>query len=288
MTIALMFCVVLYFWFGITAAEEFLAGFLIEKSLSVDNLFVMIMTFKMFKIRKKQQKELLVWGIIGAIVMRAGFILAGSWILHHFWWAMYAFGCMLIVGAIKMVTSEEDDDKPPAVATFLKKILPLHEDVGGGLLDYDEASRFFVWDHGKLKVTSAFACLIVIEVGDVIFAVDSIPAIFAVTNDPFIVFTSNIFAILGLRAMYFVISTILGQFEYLQYGLAAILGFVGLKMIIADYVHIPTWLSLLFIVGTLAVVCVLGGLKGQKKSGGKSTQTKTHKSWDPEPHMLPV
>lgn len=283
---ALLFCGVLWVWFGLTAAEEFLAGFLIEKSLSVDNLFVMIMTFKMFNIRKRQQKELLVWGIIGAIIMRAGFILTGSWILHHFWWAMYAFGLLLIVGAVKMVLSDDDDSSPPAVATCLRNWLPMHEE--SVLDDNHDSARFFVRGHnGKLLVTQQLACLIVIEVGDVIFAVDSIPAIFAVTNDPFIVFTSNIFAILGLRAMYFVISSVLGQVEWLQVGLAAILGFVGFKMLAADFIHIPTWFSLLFIVATLVIVCVAGGLKGQpKRSKGHGVSASMWR--DTNESLLPV
>jgi tellurite resistance protein TerC len=262
--LALLFCCVLGFWFSFTTAQEFLAGYLIEKSLSVDNLFVMIMLFKMFRVKKQHQRELLVWGILGAIILRAAFILTGSWIIHHFWFAVYVFGALLVFAAVKMLlTGEDDESEPPAIAKFLKRILPWDDGVD---LDEDGASKFFVrGKHDKkLRITPQFACLIAIEAGDIIFAVDSIPAIFAVTEDPFVVFTSNIFAILGLRAMFFVISSVLSKFEYLQLGLAAILGFVGVKMLIAHWLHIPTWLSLLVIIGILAVVALASKCKSTK------------------------
>lgn len=261
--LSLVFCAWLAVYFSTTVAEEYLAGYLIEKSLSVDNMFVMLLTFKMFRIGKDQQKELLVWGIVGAIVMRACFIATGSWILHHFAYAMYLFGGILLFAAIKMVVSgEEDETEPPAIANFLKKVLPWDDNL---TLHGESASKFFVrGQDGKMKITPQFACLIVIEVGDIIFAVDSIPAIFAVTEDPFVVFTSNIFAIMGLRSMFFVLSTILTKLEYLQMGLAAILGFVGVKMLIADFFHIPTWASLVYIIGVLALVGLAGKIMGSK------------------------
>jgi tellurite resistance protein TerC len=268
---SLVFCACLAMNFGLTVAQEYLAGYLIEKSLSVDNMFVMLLTFKMFRIGKEQQKELLVWGIIGAIVLRAVFIMAGAWILHHFTYALYLFGGLLVVAAVKMLMAgEEEEDEPPAVALFLKKYLPWDDNVAQ---DGDaKSSKFFIRDHtGALKITPQLACLIVIEVGDIIFAVDSIPAIFAVTEDPFVVFTSNIFAILGLRAMFFVISLVIGQFQYLQQGLAAILGFVGTKMLIAHWIHIPTWFSLLFIIGVLVVVALAGEVGKKKKVDKGST-----------------
>jgi len=186
--------------------------------------------------------------------------------MHHFSYAVYVFGVLLIIAAVKMLVSgEENEEEPPAVAKLLKRILPMDDSVS---LDDEYASKFIVWGkHDKImRITPQFACLIAIEAGDIVFAVDSIPAIFAVTEDPFVVFTSNIFAILGLRAMFFVISSVLNKFEFLQIGLAAILGFVGVKMLIAHWVHIPTWVSLAVIMGILAVVMLVGKCKSTKHS----------------------
>jgi len=222
--------------------------------------------FKMFRVKKQQQRELLVYGILGAIVLRAAFILTGSWIMHHFHYAVYVFGGLLIFAAIKMLVSgEENEDEPPAVARLLKRLLPMDDTIS---LDDEESSKFIVWGrHDKImRITPQFACLIAIEAGDIVFAVDSIPAIFAVTEDPFVVFTSNIFAILGLRAMFFVISSVLSKLEFLQMGLAAILGFVGVKMLITHWVVIPTWVSLVVIVGVLAVVMLVSKCRSAKHS----------------------
>lgn len=246
---ALLFNLLIYFFLenGKQAAVEFLTGYLIEKSLSVDNLFVFLMIFRVMAVQEKNQPHVLKWGILSAIVMRILFILAGVALINLFHPVIYIFGLILFYAAWKMAfggETEIDLDTNP-VARFVSKrfnIIPKYE-----------GQKFFVKQAGRLFVTPLFLTFVLIESADLVFAVDSIPAVIAITRDPFIIITSNIFAILGLRALYFVLANIVDMFIYLKYGVAVILAFVGIKMITADVLHIPTDISLLVIFMCLAV-----------------------------------
>ncbi len=251
--LALVFNYLVYLYMGKVKALEFLTGYLIEKSLSVDNLFVFIMLFSYFNVEPKYQHKVLFWGILGALVMRAIFIFAGVALLNSFHWLIYIFGGFLIFTGIKMLSPGEnqvDPDKNPLVKLF-RKFFPVTPEMHG--------SRFFVRQNKKLFATPLFIVLLIVEFTDLIFAVDSIPAILAISNDTFIIFTSNVFAILGLRALYFALAGITQYFVYLKYGLAAILAFVGTKMVISGYYKFPITWSLLIIFGIL-IVSVLASL----------------------------
>lgn len=233
---------------GGEAALEFLTGYIIEKSLSMDNIFVMAAIFGYFKIPKIYQHRVLFWGILGAIIFRGVFVIGGAALLHHFEWIMYVFGALLIFSALKMLFSKEDEEQDlskNAVVKLAKKFFPITTKIQG--------HAFFLRENGKRFITPLFLSLLVIETTDVFFAVDSIPAIFAVTRDPFIVFTSNIMAILGLRSLYFALAAMLGKFDRLKYALVFILGFVGVKMLIMEVYKIPTGISLSIIVIALAL-----------------------------------
>lgn len=245
--LALCFNVFIYFQFSEKWALDFFTGYLIEKALSVDNIFVFVLIFSFFQIPSKYQHKVLFWGIIGALLMRVIFIFAGVALLDKFHWLIYIFGAFLFYTGIKMITDKGnkfDPEKNP-LFKFVKKIIPItsefHED------------KFFVKDNGKKFATPLFLSLIVVELTDVIFAVDSIPAILAITQEQFIVYTSNVFAILGLRSLYFALAGIIERFKYLSVGLAVILMFVGLKMVSVDIYKIPIEISLLTIVLILAV-----------------------------------
>ena len=219
-------------------AMEFLTGYLIEKSLAVDNIFVFLMIFSFFAVPAEYQRRVLIYGVIGAIVMRAIMILAGAWLVKEFHWILYLFGAFLVVTGIKMLMFAEvepDLSKNPLL-NWIKRHIRLTPDYRG--------EKFWVIENGARTFTPLFLVLIMIELSDLIFAVDSIPAIFAITTDPFIVFTSNIFAILGLRAMYFMLAGMADRFHLLKYGLAMVLVFVGAKMLIVDFYKIPVGLSL--------------------------------------------
>lgn len=221
-----------------TKAMEFLTGYLIEKSLAVDNIFVFLMIFTFFAVPAEFQRRVLIYGVIGAIVMRAIMIVAGAWLVQEFHWLLYLFGAFLVGTGIKMLMFAEvepDMSKNPLVNWF-KRHLRLTPDYRG--------EKFWVYENGVRTFTPLFLVLVMIELSDLIFAVDSIPAIFAITTDPFIVFTSNIFAILGLRAMYFMLAEMAERFHLLKYGLAMVLVFVGTKMLIVDFYKIPVGLSL--------------------------------------------
>lgn len=245
--LALAFNVGVYLWQGSEVALEFLAGYLIEKSLSVDNIFVFIMVFAYFQIESIHQHKILFWGILGALVMRAIFIAAGVTLIEQFHWIIYVFGAFLVYTAIKMISHKDKkvDPENNPVVKLVCRFMPVAEDHGGG--------RFFIKQNGKYLATVLFISLVFIETTDVIFAVDSIPAILAVTTDPFIVFTSNVFAILGLRALYFALAGIMKMFHYLHYGLSAILAFVGVKMLLSGVFHMPIAIALGVIVGILAI-----------------------------------
>jgi tellurite resistance protein TerC len=262
--VALSFAFGAFVWkrFGTTAAEEFITGYAIEKALSVDNLFVMYAVFTAFSIPALHQHRVLFWGILGAVVMRAVMVFAGGALLAKFHWLIFVFGGFLVVTGIKMLVRKEDRPQPEnsRLLTLIKRFIPITDELHGG--------HMFVRQAGVLTATPLFVALVVIEASDAVFAVDSIFAIFAVTMDPFIVLTSNIFAILGLRSLYFVLAGAAERFKYVQPGLALVLMFVGVKMAISDWVKIPVLLSLAVIVvlvgGSilLSVVRTGGGSRG--------------------------
>lgn len=231
--LALIFSVGLYTWRGEQAGTEFLTGYLIEKSLSVDNIFVFLTIFAYFKIPLIYQHKVLFFGILGALLMRVVFIFAGVALIQKFHWTIYVFGIFLIFTAIKILWShgkEVDLEKTMVIRVF-RRIIPVSSTLRGG--------QFFVRENGKWLATPLFITLIIVEISDLLFAIDSIPAILAITSDTFIVYTSNVFAILGLRSLYFALAGAIEKFIYLHYGLAAILAFVGTKMLLADIYKIP-------------------------------------------------
>lgn len=243
--VALMFNL----WFGMTYGKElgmeFLTGYLVEKSLSVDNLFVILLIFSSFRIPSQHQHRVLFYGVLGAIVLRALFILIGAQLLHMFHWILYVFGGILVFTAVKFLreTDEKEDVQENFATKLLKKIIPTTNTFDG--------SKFFIKEGGIKKATPLFLALAVIEVTDLVFAVDSIPAVFAVTQDAFVAFASNILAILGLRALYFVLADWVAKLRYLKPGLAAILGFIGVKMLLLDIYKIPSSVSLMVIFSIL-------------------------------------
>ena len=246
-SIGLAFTGVILWWQGAQAAGEYLAGYLIEKSLSVDNVFVWAVIFSYFAIPRKYQFRVLFWGIFGALVLRAVFIFAGVALIEQFDWILYVFGAFLLFTAWRIYRHEETEVHPEnnPVLKLVQRIIPSTQELDG--------QKLFTRKYGRLLATPLFAVLILVETTDVVFAVDSIPAILAVSHEEFIVFSSNAFAILGLRALYFLLAGMQGRFRYLNTGLAVILGFVGVKMLLLDVYHIPTWLSLLVIAVILAV-----------------------------------
>ncbi|EOY5095544.1 TPA: TerC family protein [Citrobacter amalonaticus] len=232
-------------------ALAFLTGYLIEKSLAIDNVFVWLMLFSYFSVPPALQRRVLVYGVLGAIVLRTIMIFAGTWLITQFEWMLYVFGAFLLFTGVKMALAKEDDagigDKP--LVRWLRGHLRMTDTI--------ENEHFFVRKKGLLYATPLLLVLILVELSDVIFAVDSIPAIFAVTTDPFIVLTSNLFAILGLRAMYFLLSGVAERFSMLKYGLAVILVFIGIKMLIVDFYHIPIAISLGVVFGILVVTLLI-------------------------------
>jgi tellurite resistance protein TerC len=249
--LAVAFCVGVFHFRGHESGMKFLAGYLIEESLSVDNLFVFILIFSYFRVPKAYQHRVLFWGILGALVMRAFFILAGVTLIHRFHWIMYLFGAFLIYTGWKLVAGKDKEIEPEknVMLKLVRKFIPIS--------DVYEKDKFFVRKQGRLFATPLFVVLTVIEATDVLFAVDSIPAVLSVSTDPFIVYTSNIFAIMGLRSLYFALSGLMGMFRFLNYGLGAILVFVGIKMMIADIYKVPIWMALGTIVGILTISILL-------------------------------
>jgi len=245
--LAFLFNVFVYYQLGEEKAFEFFTGYLIEKSLSVDNIFVIILIFSFFNVPAAYQHKVLFWGILGALVMRVGFILAGVELIHKFHWLIYIFGGFLIFTGIRILTQGDlklDPEKNPVVK-FVRKIFRVTPDF--------EGDKFFIKRDNILWATPLFVVVVLIEATDLIFAVDSIPAILAVSEDSFIVYTSNVFAILGLRSLYFALAGMEKYFTHLKYGLSAILIFVGAKMCIADFYKVPIEISLAFIILTLAI-----------------------------------
>ena len=268
--LGLAFGAFIWWWRDGTAAGEYLAGYLIEKSLSVDNVFVFVLIFSYFAVPAAYQHRVLFWGVVGALVLRAIFILAGAALLEALDWLLYVFGAFLLFTAFKMFRHSEMslDPKQNRILRLVGKIVPIAEEYDG--------QRLFTRRNGILMATPLFAVLVVVETTDVVFAVDSIPAIFAVTRDPFIVYTSNAFAILGLRALYFLLAGVAHKFVYLKTGLAVILAFVGTKMIIADFYHVPVGVSLA-IIGTVLAVSVIASLRSSR------TLDATHEAPLPDP-----
>ncbi len=237
---------------------EFLTGYLVEKSLAIDNVFVWMMIFSYFAIPLELQRRVLLYGILGAIVLRTIMVFAGSWLINEFHWLLYVFGAFLIITGIKMMWFAEHDPNlgnNPFIR-WIRGHYPVSEHL--------EGERFFVVHNGVRMITPLFLALVLVEISDVIFAVDSIPAVFAITTDPFIVLTSNLFAILGLRAMYFLMADMGDRFELLKYGLAVILMFIGTKMLIVDLVKVPVLVSL-SVVATILVLSVLASLWYSRK-----------------------
>ena len=263
--VSLIFCGGIWLYEGDEKAMEFLAGYLIEKSLSMDNLFVFLMLFSFFGVQRKYQHEVLFWGIFGALVLRSIFIFAGTAIINQFEWILGVFGVFLIYTGIKMFGHQDDENVDPSKNIFVKlfkKFFPVTDQM------HDD--KFFITENSKRLATPLFIALLVIETTDVAFAVDSIPAVFSVSRDPFIVLTSNVFAILGLRALYFALAAVAKYFTYLKYGLGIILSFVGIKMLLEVIWHIevPTPLSLVFIFGILVLSMGLSYIISKHQSHG--------------------
>lgn len=257
-SLAMVFNVFIYYYFGEELAVQFLAGYLIEKSLSVDNIFVIILVFSYFRVPAAYQHKVLFLGILGALVMRAIFIFAGIELIHRFHWLIYIFGGFLIITGIRMLFAEETKINPEK--NILVKLAHMVVPVTGGF----HGDNMFIRKEGVLWATPLFLTLIIVEATDLIFAVDSIPAVLAISDDPFIVYTSNVFAILGLRSLYFAVAGIEKYFVYLKYGLAIILIFVGTKMAVADFFKIPVELSLMIIAVILGISMIASVIKTKR------------------------
>lgn len=260
--------VFVWWWAGPQAGLQFFTGYLLEESLSVDNLFVILTIFSYFGIPPARQHRVLFWGILGAVVFRGIFILAGTALVERFHWILYLFGLFLVVTGARMGFHQDtkvDPDQNLFVRLF-RKVVPVCTEIG--------TDRFFIRLYGRLCATPMLVALLVIETTDVMFAVDSIPAVFSVTTDPFLVFSSNICAVLGLRSLYFLLQGVMGLFRYLRYGLAVILVFVGGKMLVTDLFHIPVAASLGVVAGVLAITVLasLFGPKAEKDTADEPTE----------------
>jgi tellurite resistance protein TerC len=256
---ALLFAGYVYWRLSFDKAVTYLVAYLVEKSLSVDNLFVFLVIFSYFGVRERQQQRVLFWGIVGAVVMRAIFILAGSALLHRFHWMMYVFGAFLVITGVRLALKKDEETIDPEsnlALRFARKYLRT--------TDQRDGDKFFIVKDGLRYATPLFLVLVVVEFTDVLFAVDSVPAVLAVSNDVFIVYTSNVFAILGLRALYFMLAGMMSRFHYLGLGLASILVFIGAKMLLAQIVKIPNLISLGVIAGLLTVAVVASMLRPHK------------------------
>ncbi len=258
------FAVFVYFWRGRTTALEFVTGYLVEESLSVDNLFVFLLIFRYFKVPGTYQHKVLFWGILGALIMRGVFIIAGVSLIRRFHWIIYVFGAFLIYTGFKLMAQQDreiDPEQNPVLKLFRRWVPVTPEYVGGS---------FFVRRPG-LYATPLLLVLIVVETTDVLFAADSIPAVLAITHDPFIVYTSNVFAILGLRSLYFALAGMMDAFHYLHYGLSIILMFIGVKMLVSSHLKIPTFIALGVVAGVLALSIILSLLIPSKKKRSAET-----------------
>ena len=247
-------------------ALEFLSGYLIEKALSVDNIFVFLMIFTAFQVPQQYQRRILVYGVLGAIVMRAVMIGAGAWVVSEFSWVLYVFGAFLLLTGIRMLVAadREPDVQQSPILRFARRHLRVTD---MRVTDGNHGAKFFVMKNGVRHVTTLFLVLVLIEATDLVFAVDSIPAIFAITTDPFIVFTSNLFAILGLRALYFLLVDMADRFHLLKYGLAMVLTFIGTKMLIMPWYHMPVQASLTVVAVLIAGSCIASLAVARKHAG---------------------
>lgn len=256
--LALLFCGFIYVSRGLEPALNFLAGYLLEKSLSVDNLFVFLLIFSTFSVPEEYVPKVLFWGVIGALLVRAIFIFGGILLINWFHWISYFLGALIIFMGMRLAFKPEQKIQPKKnfIANLFRKFFLITENYEGG--------HFFVKKEGRYWATPLFLVLLVVETTDIVFAFDSVPAILAITTDPFIVYTSNIFAILGLRSLYFVLAGLMQACHYLHYGLAVLLVFIGTKMLIADYVQIPIGFTLAFIGITLSL-SILASVIGSKK-----------------------
>jgi len=261
-SLAVVFNALVFYWYGADKGLEFTTGYVMEEALSVDNMFVFILIFSYFAVPKEDQHKVLFYGVLGALVFRGIFIFAGIAVVQQFDWVIYIFGAFLIFTAIKIAIKKEDSEVHPdhnIMVRAFRKIFRVTPDY--------EGAKFFVWKNEVLMATPLFVALLVVESTDIVFAVDSVPAIIAITQDPFIVYTSNAFAILGLRALYFLLASVVSLFCYLKYGLAAILAFVGSKMLLVSVgLHIPVFMSLAIIAIILGVTILASWMKnkGQK------------------------
>lgn len=260
-TLAMLFNLFIYYHFDEEKAIAFFTGYLLEKSLSVDNIFVMIMIFSYFEVPAKYQHKVLFWGIMGALVMRIIFILTGIELIHRFHWLIYIFGGFLFITGIRMIISGDVKVEPERnpIVKLARKIFPVTSSFKG--------DKFFLRQNGKIWATPLFLVVVLMETTDLIFAVDSIPAILAISDDPYIVYTSNVFAILGLRSLYFALAGIEKYFRYLKFGLSAILIFVGVKMCITDLYKIPVSVSMIVIVFILTIAILVSVAVGKKRPG---------------------
>jgi len=258
-SMAAVFSLIVLYWHGRTSSLEFITGYVIELSLSVDNLFVFLVIFRYFKVPAHDQHKVLFWGIVGALVMRGIFILAGVTLINRFHWIIYVFGALLIYSGFKLLRQGETEIHPEnnPILRIFRRYVPVTKDYVG--------DKFFIRKPG-LFATPLFVVLLVVETTDVLFAVDSIPAVLAITRDAFIVYTSNVFAIMGLRSMYFALAGLIEMFRYLHYGLAVVLMFVGVKMIGSNYLHLPTWVALGVVVVVLGVAVVASILNPKKQT----------------------
>jgi tellurite resistance protein TerC len=257
--LAVIFAVVIYFWHGRASSLEFVTGYVIELSLSVDNLFVFLLIFRYFKVPPGHQHKVLFWGILGALVMRAIFIAAGVGLIQRFHWVVYVFGAFLVYSGLKLLRQGEAEIHPESnpVLRLFRRWVPVTKDY--------EGNKFFVRRTG-LSATPLLVVLLVVETTDLLFAVDSIPAILAITRDAFIVYTSNVFAILGLRSMYFALAGMMEMFRYLHYGLSLVLMFVGSKMLLSHYYEIPTVMALSAVASILLLSVAASLLKPKPKA----------------------
>jgi tellurite resistance protein TerC len=259
-SLALLFNVGIYWWAGPVKGLEFLTGYLIEYSLSVDNIFVFVLIFSSFAVPREYQYRVLFWGIIGALVLRGSLIFAGAALVERFHWVLYLFGAFLVFAGLRLLRGGDEeaiDLENNRILKFIRRFIPLTDQYHGPL--------FFIRQQGKRMATPLFLVLIFVDIIDVVFALDSIPAIFAVTRDPFIVYTSNVFAILGLRSLYFLLEGIVNKFVHLRYGLAVVLTFVGVKLLTEQFLHIPNWLSLIVIIAAIGTSIFTSLRFGQKK-----------------------
>ena len=259
--LAVGFTVVVRKAYGPAAATEYLTGYVVERALSVDNIFVFVIIFKYFSVEAERQARVLFWGILGALVMRAAFIVAGAAVVSRFHFLLMIFGAFLVYTGVMLVVKDKEEARAPdknIVVRLVGKILPLDAQ--------DHSNRFFVQSAGRWRGTSLFVVLLVVTTTDFVFALDSLPAILGITRDPFVLYTSNAFAILGMRVLYFLLSAILPKFRFLNYGLALILVFIGVRMLGERFIHISTQLTLLIVVGIL-VTSILLSLAIPEKEG---------------------